>query len=94
VFKILFIGDIVGRSGRRVLLDNIRALQQQHVIDYTIVNAENAAGGFGITQSIAASILENGADPYQNVPGDEYAMYHARVTNNARMIALLRKYEK
>jgi len=62
VFKILFIGDIVGRSGRRVLLDNIRALQQQHVIDYTIVNAENAAGGFGITQSIAASILENGAD--------------------------------
>lgn len=62
MFKILFIGDIMGRSGRRVLLNNLRALQQQHNIDYTIVNAENAAGGFGITQTITSKLLDNGTD--------------------------------
>lgn len=62
MFKILFIGDIVGRSGRRVLLDNLDALKQAHGIDYTIVNAENAAAGFGITQSIAAQLLDSGVD--------------------------------
>jgi len=62
VFKILFIGDIVGRSGRRVLLDNLAALKRRHDIDYTIVNAENAAGGFGITQTITGKFLGNGAD--------------------------------
>lgn len=62
MFNILFIGDIVGRSGRRVLLDNLDELKRAHDIDYTIVNAENAAAGFGITQSIAAGLLDNGAD--------------------------------
>jgi len=62
VFKILFIGDIVGRPGRRVLLDNLDELKRTHAIDYTIVNAENAAAGFGITKSIAEDLLGNGAD--------------------------------
>ncbi|HSH41797.1 MAG TPA: TIGR00282 family metallophosphoesterase [Arenicellales bacterium] len=62
MFKILFIGDVVGRSGRRVLLDNLETLQRTHDIDYTVVNAENAAAGFGITQSIADDLLGNGAD--------------------------------
>lgn len=62
MFKILFIGDIVGRSGRRVLRDNLAALQREHGIDYTVVNAENAAAGFGITHKIAAELLDGGAD--------------------------------
>lgn len=62
MLNILFVGDIVGRSGRRVLLDHLTGLQRAHDIDYTIVNAENAAGGFGVTQPIAADILNNGAD--------------------------------
>jgi 2',3'-cyclic-nucleotide 2'-phosphodiesterase len=62
LFKILFIGDVVGRSGRRVLQDNLASLQQTHGIDFTIVNAENAAAGFGVTKSIAADMLENGVD--------------------------------
>lgn len=62
MFKILFIGDIVGRSGRRVLLDNLDELKRVHHIDYTIVNAENAAAGFGITRKIAAELLDKGAD--------------------------------
>ncbi|MGA8261100.1 MAG: TIGR00282 family metallophosphoesterase [Arenicellales bacterium] len=62
MFRILFIGDIVGRSGRRVLLDNLEELQQAHGIDYTVVNAENAAAGFGVTHTIAAEMLGKGAD--------------------------------
>jgi len=62
VFKILFIGDVVGRSGRRVLLDHLDELKRTHAVDYTIVNAENAAAGFGITQTIADDFLEKGAD--------------------------------
>lgn len=62
MFKILFIGDIVGRSGRRVLLHNLDRLKREHAIDYTIVNAENAAAGFGITRKIADELLDKGAD--------------------------------
>lgn len=62
MFKILFIGDVVGRSGRRVLLDNLSALKREHAIDYTVVNAENAAAGFGITRNIASELLDKGAD--------------------------------
>jgi len=62
LFKILFIGDIVGRSGRRVLLHNLDRLKREHAIDYTIVNAENAAAGFGITRKIADELLDKGAD--------------------------------
>ncbi|MEK6153973.1 ankyrin repeat domain-containing protein [Flavobacteriaceae bacterium 3-367] len=42
---------------------------------------------------IAKLLLENNADPYLSSPGDEYPMYHARMANNKRMIALLKKYE-
>lgn len=62
MFKILFIGDIVGRAGRRVLLEHLEALQQAHDIDYTVINAENAAAGFGVTRSITADLFKNGAD--------------------------------
>lgn len=42
---------------------------------------------------IAKILLENGADPFQNSPGDEYAMYHARIAGNKAMINLLKQYE-
>lgn len=62
MFNILFIGDIVGRSGRRVLFSHLTELKRIHNIDYTVVNAENAAAGFGITRTIASDLLEIGAD--------------------------------
>lgn len=62
MFKILFIGDVVGSSGRRVLLDNLQELQRRHAIDYTIVNAENAAAGFGVTRRIGEEFLDRGVD--------------------------------
>lgn len=60
--KILFVGDIVGRAGRHVLRERLPEVQSQHQIDFTIVNVENAAGGFGITPPLAREILDYGVD--------------------------------
>ncbi|MGI8782394.1 MAG: TIGR00282 family metallophosphoesterase [Acidobacteriota bacterium] len=60
--KILFVGDIVGREGRRILAQKLARLKSSHQIDFTIINVENAAAGFGITPPLAAEILEAGAD--------------------------------
>jgi len=60
--KILFVGDIVGRGGRKVLAEKLGGIQRENGIDFTIVNVENAAGGFGVTGEIADKILEWGAD--------------------------------
>jgi metallophosphoesterase (TIGR00282 family) len=60
--RLLFIGDIVGRAGRAVLFENLPKLRQAWGLDFVIVNGENAAGGFGITEAICADILAAGAD--------------------------------
>ncbi len=60
--KILFVGDIVGKGGRRVLREQLQCLQSAHQIDFTIVNVENAAGGFGLTPKIGRQVLDLGVD--------------------------------
>ena len=60
--RILFLGDLVGRSGRLVALDQIPQLRQRWKIDLLVVNGENAAGGFGINEDIYESLIEVGAD--------------------------------
>ena len=60
--RLLFIGDIVGRAGRAVLFENLPKLRQAWSLDFVIVNGENAAGGFGITEAICADIIAAGAD--------------------------------
>jgi len=62
VFKLLFIGDIVGRPGRDVVLHRVPGLRQRLALDFVIANGENAAAGAGITGSIARSLLEGGVD--------------------------------
>ncbi len=58
--KILLIGDVVGRVGRRVLASFLDKVMDRYGIDLTIANCENAAGGFGITPPIAQEILSLG----------------------------------
>ncbi len=60
--RLLAIGDVVGRAGRAVLLENLPKLRRAWGLDFVIVNGENAAGGFGITERICADILAAGAD--------------------------------
>ncbi len=60
--KVLFIGDIVGKPGRRALQEGLPGLINKLKIDFVIANVENAAGGFGITQSISEEIFSLGTD--------------------------------
>src|ERR1700730_6011243 len=60
--RILFIGDIVGRSGRAILLDRLPRLVRDWRLDCVVVNGENAAGGFGITEAIYQDLVDAGAD--------------------------------
>jgi 2',3'-cyclic-nucleotide 2'-phosphodiesterase len=60
--RILFIGDIVGRSGRTIVLDRLPKLVADWKLDLVVINGENAAGGFGITEAIYNELIEAGAD--------------------------------
>src|SRR5579863_132913 len=60
--NILFIGDIFASTGRRIVIDHFQDIVETNRIDLAIANAENAAGGFGITPSIAEELLELGID--------------------------------
>lgn len=57
--RILFVGDIVGSSGRKMLQETLPKLKKRWQPTVTIVNGENAAGGRGITKKIAASFFES-----------------------------------
>ena len=59
---ILFVGDIFGSAGRKILRDHLHHLLETHKIELLIINGENAAGGFGITPAIAEEFFELGAD--------------------------------
>src|SRR5919109_2489803 len=60
--RILFIGDIVGRGGRAVLLDRLPGLITDWRLDFVAINGENAAGGFGITEAIYQDFIDAGGD--------------------------------
>ena len=60
--RLLFIGDVVGRSGRAALLAHVAALRARWRLDFVVVNGENAAGGFGITEAICDEFLAAGVD--------------------------------
>jgi metallophosphoesterase (TIGR00282 family) len=60
--KLLFIGDVVGGVGRRTIAALLPALRETHRPNFVVVNAENAAGGVGVTEKTARELLELGAD--------------------------------
>jgi metallophosphoesterase (TIGR00282 family) len=60
--RILFIGDVVGRSGRAAVAERLPGLVRDWTLDLVIVNGENAAGGFGITEAIYQDLIDAGAD--------------------------------
>ena len=60
--RLLFFGDVVGRSGREVVRNHVPGLRGDLNIDFVIVNGENAAGGFGITRKICDEFFEAGID--------------------------------
>ena len=60
--RFAFFGDVIGRSGREGLAEHLPGLRRRLGLDFVIVNAENAAAGFGITESTARELFDAGAD--------------------------------
>ena len=60
--NILFVGDIFGSAGRRIVREHIGHVREAHAVDLVVINAENAAGGFGVTPQIAEELFDLGAD--------------------------------
>ncbi len=60
--KILCLGDVVGRAGRAAVFDLLKSIKKEYAIDCVVINAENAAGGSGITTRIAKAFFHNDTD--------------------------------
>jgi len=60
--RILFLGDLVGRSGRNAVIETLPQLRARYAADFVVVNGENSAGGFGISEPILLDLLDAGAD--------------------------------
>ena len=60
--RLLFLGDIVGRSGRTAIRDRLQPLRDRLRADFVVVNGENATSGAGITPDHAKAMLDAGAD--------------------------------
>jgi 2',3'-cyclic-nucleotide 2'-phosphodiesterase len=59
--RILFVGDVFGAAGRRIVGEHIGHLLTEYAIDLLVINAENSAGGFGVTPSTASELFDLGA---------------------------------
>ncbi len=59
--RILFVGDVFGHAGRRIVRDHLPALVAAHSVDLLVINAENSAGGFGVTPATAEELFDLGA---------------------------------
>ncbi len=85
--NILFVGDVFGSPGRHIVREHLPHLLETHEVDLLVINGENAAGGFGITPTIAEELFDLGAHvittgnhiwdkkeiiEYMNVPGDSH----------------------
>jgi hypothetical protein len=62
--RILYIGDVVGQPGRKALRDRLESVVDRERVDFTIVNIENAAAGFGVTESIMDELSDLPIDVY------------------------------
>jgi calcineurin-like phosphoesterase len=60
--RLLFLGDVVGRPGRKAVTDHLPALRERWRLDCVVINGENSAGGFGITEAICDELIAAGAD--------------------------------
>lgn len=60
--RILAIGDIIGKPGRQALAQLLPSIKQEYQIDFTIVNAENSAGGIGVTPETVTDLFNAGSD--------------------------------
>ncbi|GJM44687.1 MAG: metallophosphoesterase [Gemmatimonadota bacterium] len=65
-FRILFVGDVVGRPGRRALRELLPHILEEERPHFVIINSENSAGGFGVNRRSAKALFDAGADVLTN----------------------------
>lgn len=62
MFRVMMIGDIVGRPGRMIIKEKVKLYKKKYELDFIIANGENSAGGVGITKAIADELFNNSID--------------------------------
>ena len=62
ILRVIFIGDIIGRPGRRAVTELLPGIKHDYGVDFTVANCENAAGGFGVTAKIVEELTDLGID--------------------------------
>ena len=60
--RLLFLGDVMGRAGRKAVAEHLPRLRDEWRLDFVVVNGENASGGMGLTGDHAKGLLDAGAD--------------------------------
>ncbi|MFY9555939.1 MAG: YmdB family metallophosphoesterase, partial [Blastocatellia bacterium] len=60
--KVIIIGDVVGKPGRKVLTSTLKRLKEQHEAEFVVANVENAAEGAGLVPKVGDEILAAGVD--------------------------------
>ena len=99
--RILFVGDVFGHAGRRIVGEHLAPLIEQRQVDLVVVNAENAAGGLGVTPGIADELFEDLDAPVKRVAAMDTFVAYQPVLEDAilpqpedlfRAIAELAKY--
>ena len=58
--RLAFFGDVMGRSGRQAIEAHLPRLRRRLALDFVVINAENSAGGFGVTQAICEDLFDLG----------------------------------
>ena len=84
--RILFIGDLFGSTGRRVLAENLEEISKENNIDVCIANGENLAGGRGITRNIVKKLHKYGV---QIITGGNHSMYDMEIYNTSPPVKYL-----
>ncbi|HZM86159.1 MAG TPA: YmdB family metallophosphoesterase, partial [Blastocatellia bacterium] len=60
--KVIIIGDVVGKPGRKVLAAALKGLKEKHEAEFVVANVENAAEGAGVVPKVGDEILNAGVD--------------------------------
>lgn len=60
--RLLYCGDVMGEAGRKAVAEHVPDLRRRLALDFVVVNGENAAGGFGITEKICRAFFDSGVD--------------------------------
>lgn len=87
--KVGFIGDVVGRPGREILVANIAEFKKKYKLDFVVANCENASGGFGINSKNAMEILQSGVDV---ITGGNHSFDQKDIINLMDQMPILRPY--